>query len=456
MYKSRIVSVGLAIVMVTVAALPASAQQAARSAFWQVLNDTTLNRLMDQALRGNLELLAAGARVEEASATRTQAALDLVPTTAATAGYTRRRLSSASFPGAGSASLPDQDLWDSGLNLSWEPDLFGRLRGGLRARNALLGSAGEDVRAAQVSVAAEVARTYFDLRGGQRQLMFARRNAENQRRTLELTQKRLDAGRGTAFDTERARAQLSLTLAAIPSLEARIAAMHYRIAVLIGRTPQEMAVELATDAALPELPDSVPAVNTADVIRARPDVLSAQGQVAAGRALVSTARADYLPRLNLSAAAGYTANALDRFGKEASLNYTFGPVISWPAFDLGRVRARVDEAQAQELEARARYQQTVLIAQEQLEGASVRYRTSRARLALLREAAEASERAAGLARLRYEGGVADFLQVLDAERTLLAAQDQLAQAETQAAEAYVALYQARGASWPATAGSAQR
>jgi NodT family efflux transporter outer membrane factor (OMF) lipoprotein len=304
------------------------------------------------------------------------------------------------------------------------------------------------VRDARVELAAAVARTYLDLRGAQNQLAVARRNADNQRRTLQLTKTRLDAGRGTAFDTERAQAQLSFTLAAIPTLEAHIAEAQYRIAVLVGRSPQELAAELAADAALPELPENVPPMAAAEAIRTRPDVRSAADRVAASRALVSSARADFLPRLNLVAGAGYAANAFDTFGNSGTFNYTFGPVISWPAFDVGRVKARVDQARAEELEANARYEQVALRAAEELEATTVRYRTARTRLDHLREAAAASERAAALATLRYEGGIADFLQVLDAERTLLAAQDQLAQAQTQAADAYVALFRARGASWP--------
>jgi outer membrane protein, multidrug efflux system len=342
---------------------------ASAGAFWNVLNDTTLNRLMEQALRGNLELRAAGARVDGAGAARLQAALELTPSVNASAGYTRRRLSNATFPGAGGGTLPDQDLWDSGLNISWEPDIFGRLRSGLRAQNALLGAAGDNVRATQVIVAATLARTYFDLRGTQGQLAVARRNAENQRRTLELTERRLEAGRGTAFDTERARAQLSFTLAAIPALEARVAETQFRIAVLLGRPPHELAAELAAAGSLPALPDSIPAVDAAAAVRMRPDVRSAEGTVAASRALVSSARADYLPRLRFVAGAGYTASTFDAFGRSGTFNYTVGPVISWPALDIGRVKARVDEAQAQELEASARYDQAVLRAREEIEGA---------------------------------------------------------------------------------------
>ncbi|MGH7470245.1 MAG: TolC family protein [Longimicrobiales bacterium] len=460
----RTLSLLVAIGMVTIAS-PGAAQQAvqpappatplpsttvvdlSKQAFWEVFSDTTLNRLMAEALGGSRELRAAAARRDGAGAAHMQAALNLVPAVTANAGYTRRRLSSATFP-MGGATLPDQGLWDSALAASWEVDLFGRLRGGVRAQNALLGSASEDVREAQVALTADMARTYLDLRGAQEQMAVARRNADNQRRTLELTQARLDAGRGTAFDTERARAQLSLTQAVIPALEARIAAAQYRIAVLAGREPQSVAAELGTALSLPVLPDSVRSISAEEVIRTRPDVSSAESRLAASRAVVSAARADYLPRLSLVAGAGYTASAVDRFGNDGTFNYVVGPVISWPAFDMGRVKARADEAQAQELEARARFEHAVLLAREQLATTTVRYRAARARLGLLREAAAASERAADLARLRYEGGVADFLQVLDAERTVLAAQDQLAQARTEAVEAYVALARARGASWP--------
>jgi multidrug efflux system outer membrane protein len=344
--------------------------------------------------------------------------------------------------------LPDQDLYSSGLSLAWELDFFGRLRGGLRARDELVGSADEDVRSARVALTGQVARGYFELRGAQGQLEVARRNAANQTRTLEVTRTRLDAGRGTELDTERAHAQLAFTQAAIPLLEARVASAQYRIATLVGRPTQDVAEQLAVQGALPELPETVPAADMEEVLRTRPDVVSARGVAAASRAMVSSARADFLPRVSLAADAGYTARSVDAFGNRGTFNYRFGPVVSWAALDLGRVKARVDQAEAVELEANARFQLTELRAREELEGAEVWYRSARSRLKYLREAAAASERAARLAALRYEGGIGDFLQVLDAERTLLAAQDQLAQAETQAAEAYVSLFEARGVDWP--------
>lgn len=415
--------------------------------FWEVLGDTTLDRLIGGALRTNPQLRAASARVDAAGASRLQSALDMAPRLTASAGYTRRRLASSTFPGTGAVALPDQDLWESGLNATWDLDVFGRLRGGLRARNDLLGAAGEDVRDARIEVAAAVAQSYFDVRGAQDRLAVAQRNADNQRHTLELTQQRLEAGRGTELDTERARAQLSSTLAAIPTLEADLAAARNRLGTLTGQPAAELAERLSTPSEPPVLPDSVPPVDPQDVLRNRPDVAGAQRRVEATRALASSARADYLPRLSLSASAGYTASTVDAFGNEGTFNYAVGPVISWAAFDLGHVKARVDEAQAQQREASAQYEQAVRVAREELESATVRYRSARTRLDYLRDAADASERAATLARMRYEGGIADFLQVLDAERTLLAAQDQLAAGRIAAADAYVALYRARGASW---------
>ncbi|HEU5040998.1 MAG TPA: TolC family protein, partial [Gemmatimonadales bacterium] len=362
--------------------------------------------------------------------------------------YTRQRLAGATFPGLG--TFPDQDLWDVGAVAYWEIDVFGRLRRNLQGQTALVGSAQEDFRFVEILFTSELAGAYFDLRGAQEQLAVARRNAENQRRSLEVTQQRLDAGRGTAFDTERARAQLSSTLAAIPSLEARVASAQYRIGVLVGRPPAVMAGELESEGFIPP-PPLVGAVASPDsLVRLRPDVAAAERRLAAETAFVGAATAEYLPRLTVSGQAGYTAPDLDAIGNTGTSRYSVGPVISWPALNLGRVKARADAAKAREAEARARYEQAVLSALRDVETSLVTYRKSRSRLDQLGQAAEASERAAELARLRFEGGVADFLQVLDAERTQLDAQDQLARGRTETVSAYVDLYRALGGTWPLT------
>jgi len=411
--------------------------------YWRELGDTTLNRLLDQALRGNLDVEVAAARIRGARAAKLEATLDFAPTITAVGGYTRQRLARATFP-IGGGSFPDQDVWDAGFDAFWELDLFGRVRRGAQARGALVGAAEEDLRDVRVSLAAELARVYFELRGAQEQLAVAQRNGENQRRTLELTRERLDAGRGTAFDTERAQAQLSVTLASIPPLEARVASAQYRLGVLLARPPAEVAAELDSIAPLPSLPASVAVAEPDSLIRRRPDVAAAERRVAAEHAFVGAAKADYLPRLNLGGSAGFTSADLGDLGGDGTFRYAVGPVITWPALNLGRVKARVDLARSLEAEARADYNQTVLRALEEVETSLVRYRTSLGRVERIREAAAASARAADLARLRFTGGVADFLQVLDAERTQLETEDQVAQARTEASTSYAALYKALG------------
>jgi NodT family efflux transporter outer membrane factor (OMF) lipoprotein len=431
-----------------VVAAPAYGDTAiAQEAIWRELGDTTLIRLINEAVRANLDIRAAEARVRGARAARTEVALDLAPTVTFGGGYTRQRLSSATFP-IGSGTFPDQDIWDGGFDASWELDLFGRVRRNVQAQGAFVGVTREDLRDIQVSLTAELARSYFDLRGAQEQLSVARRNGQNQRRTLEVTRQRLEAGRGTAFDTERAQAQLSFTLASIPVLEARVAQAQYQIGVLVGRPPAAVAGELAAAATLPEFP-SVGALGRPDsVILRRPDVAAAERQLAVERALVGAAKADYLPRLSLGGSAGYSASTFNSLGDRGTFRYAVGPIISWPALNLGRVKARVDQSRAREEEAKAQYEQTVLRALQEVETALARYRTSRTSVERIQDAASASERAAELARVRFSGGVADFLQVLDAERTQLEAQDQLARGRTEAATAYAALYKALGGTLP--------
>ena len=414
-----------------------------QTAFWRSLGDTTLDRLMTEVVQANLDVKSAAARVRGARAARTEAALDFVPTVTVAGSYTRQRLSSAAFP-IGAGSFPDQDIWDGGFDASWELDLFGRIRRSVQGQSALVGAATEDLRDVRVTLSAELARNYFELRGAQERLAVARRNGDNQRRTLQVTQQRLDAGRGTAFDTERARTQLGFTLASIPDLEAQVASAQYQIGVLVGRPPAQLATELAEYVAIPALPADVALDRPDSLIRRRPDVSAAERQVAAERAFVGAAKADYLPRVTVGGSAGYSAADFGGLGDEGTLRYAVGPIISWPALNLGRVKARVDASQARAAEAEAQYSQTVLRALQDVETSLSRYRTSRTRVDRIGDAADASARAANLARLRFEGGASDFLEVLDAERTQLDAEDQLAQAHTDAATSYAALFKALG------------
>ena len=415
--------------------------------FASQLGDSVLDALIAEARRTNLDLRVAEERIEAARAMRRLASLELLPTVSAIGSVTRQQQSLALTPGL-SRQLPQQEVWDVGFDASWEVDLFGRLSDNVRAQQAFLSSAEYSLDDVELSVYAELARTYFELRGAQRELSVALKTAENQRRIVKITTERLAAGRGTAFDTERAKAALSLTLAATPALESRIALHRQRIAVLLGRSPSSIPARVLSDGPLPQLPDTLDFGAPELTIRRRPDVKAAERRLEGEIMLVGAARADYFPRVTLAARAGYVANSLDAISASGNSRLLMGPLVTLPLLDLGRVRQRVDVARAGRGVAEAEYRATVVRALSESNAALITYDRARARLAILADAVASSERAADLAQQRFEAGLTDFLQVLDAQRTLLEAENQLAQGHTTAATALVAAYKAVGGTGP--------
>ena len=248
--------------------------------FWKEIGDSTLAHLIEEALRTSVDVDAAEARVTGARAARRVSSFDLGPRITAVGSAQRQRASMAQVPGL-TRQLPQQDLYDVGFDASWELDVFGRVNRTVSAYSTLAASAEHSLKDVQVTLAAEVARTYFELRGAEQQLAVARRNAENQRRTVSLTQDRLTAGRGTAFDTERAKSVLQLTLAAIPTIESQIAADRNRIATLVGRAANTLPPDWLGAGTLPDLPDTVRIGSPQQLVRRRPDVLGAERQLAA-------------------------------------------------------------------------------------------------------------------------------------------------------------------------------
>ena len=415
--------------------------------FWHTLDDSVLTALIEEALRANTDVRVASSRLTSARAARRLAAFDLAPTITASGSSLRQQASMAQLQGF-ARQLPPEQLWDVGFDAAWEIDIYGRLGRNVRAQSAFAESAEQGLHDTQVSVAAELARTYFELRGAQQQLDVAQRNADNQRRTLSLTEDRLAGGRGTAFDTERARSILYLTLATMPSLEAQIAADRNRIALLLGRTLDVLPHALLAAGTLPRLPDTLDIGTPSNLVRRRPDVRQAERALAARELLVGAAKADYLPRISLGARLGYTATSFDSLSRTGTSRLLVGPFVTFPLFDVGRVRQRVDIAQAAADEARAEHDATVLRAVEETQVALVNYDRAHARLAVLEDAVRSSQRASALAQQRFEAGLTDLLQVLDAERTLLDAENELALGHTAAATALVAVYKAIGGTWP--------
>jgi len=415
-----------------------------QGSFWTHFSDPTLDRLIDQALAANHDLRIALGHLMEARAQRHEAQFDLAPTVTASGGYTKQRFPAVDSP---TGEPLTQRFYDAGFDAFWELDFFGGVRRNIEARSAQVQGAEAGLRDAQVSVTAEVARTYFELRGEQARFAVAWRNVENQRATLQLTQARLEAGRSTELDTARAQAQLSATLSTLGPLEAAIARSMHRLGVLTGRQPDALRELLTPTRELPELPQLTAVGDPAALLRRRPDVRVAERELAASTALVGVAIADLFPKVTFTGNFSYAAAETGQLGSSASRGYTIAPGITWAAFDLGRVRAEVAGSRAHADVALAGYEQTVLRALEETENALITHARTRDSLTDAAAAAAASQTAAHIARTRYEGGMVDFLDVLDAERTQLADEDRLAQSRTDAATSLVAVYKALGGGW---------
>jgi NodT family efflux transporter outer membrane factor (OMF) lipoprotein len=412
--------------------------------WWRGFNDEKLNRLVVLAIAGNHDLRIATARLREARALRSEVELDRYPTVTSEGSYTRNRLSEVLAPDIRDR---DRNFYSVGFDAAWELDFFGRVQRSIEAATATVEAQAAARRDVTVSLLSEIARNYLELRGAQNQLAVAHRNAENQRETLILTVRLLEAGRGTELDTSRAQAQLNATLATIPPLETTIKRAIYRLGVLVGSQPPALEPELSEAAPVPRIPEIVTLGQPEDLLRRRPDIRVAERNLAATTAAIGIVVADLFPRVTFIGSVAFEAGSLSNFGSRGSDSFSFGPRISWAAFDLGRVRARIRQADARAEAALAQYEQRVLIALEETEDALVDFGRQQAQRDYLRESALASETATTLARLRYQYGVSDFLTVLDAERTLLQAQDQLAQSETTTATALVAVYKALGGGW---------
>lgn len=411
--------------------------------FWKAFDDPQLTALIEEALEANHDIRIALARLREARALRGEARLDFAPTVTEQAAHVESRASERSVP-AGSGFARDQDYYETSFDAWWELDFFGRVRRGVEAASAEVQAAEADVYSKQVSITAEVARNYFELRGAQARLEVAQRNAQNQQESVRLTTARLEAGRGTQLDVSRAQAQLSATLGSIPDLEAQITSATLRLAVLAGREPQSLMTQLAAHEDLPALPRTVNIGTPEMLLRRRPDIVAAERQLAASTARIGVAVADLFPRITFVGRWGFDAVDSSDLGNSASETYAFGPSIQWAAFDLGRVRQRIKQREAAADAALARYEQAVLRALEETDASLTSYAKALVKQEHLRASAEASLQAASLARVRFENGATDFLTVLDAERSALQAEDALAQSRTQTATALLAMYKALG------------
>src|SRR5271170_1899863 len=417
--------------------------QAPEALWWQEFGDAELDSLVHRALAANLDLRSAYDRVKAARAVFVERKLDYAPHVQLDAAYTHF---DEQQPGFGPARVNIQSA-SLGFDAAWEIDLFGRVRRSVEAARADLGAESANYRDAEVTVAAEVARNYFELRGAQKRLVVARENLDTERQTLELTQLLDETGRGSELDVQRSRARLKATEATIPPLEAAEKQADYRLAVLLGQRPGALDEELHP-AAVATYAKALPIGDPSELLRRRPDVRAAERELAAATARVGVATADLFPRVNVTGFVGFLSGDVGRlFDTTAGNNaraWSITPAVSWAAFDIGSVRARLHASEAQSDAAAANYEKVVLTALEDTENSFVAYSAGQAQLHSLTEQAQASQRAAELADTQYREGVADFLVLLDAQRTQLDAEDSVAQAQTAVNVSVVAIYKALG------------
>jgi multidrug efflux system outer membrane protein len=423
-----------------------SATGYAEAEWWMQFEDETLNQLVTRALSSNIDLRIALARVAEARALFTDQRLDQLPRVGVAGGSVQSRQQQ---PGSGEARV-ETETYQLGFDAAWEVDLFGRVRRGVEAAGAEADAARADLRDVQVTVAAEVARNYFELRGAQARLDVARRNLETQRDTVRITQARFDVGGADPIAILSAKARLSATEATIPTLITAERQAAHRLAVLVGERPGALDDLLAPRAVrTAPFAKALPIGEAGDLLRRRPDIQAAERRLAAQTARVGVATADLFPRVRVTGFLGFLAGDLSSLGEGASNAWSVAPSITWPGLDLGGARARLRAQEARSEASLALYDQAVLRALEDVENALVSYGQRQAQLRSLSDQAAASRRAAELARVRYKEGGLDFLVLLDAERTLLAAEDAVSVAETGVNTDVAAVYKALGGGWPA-------
>ena len=410
--------------------------------WWQQFEDPILNQLVSTSLQGNRELRVAFDRLRAARAFRDDVSNDAMPVITSRVSSD---LAKGQIPGQ-TTDRVNSERYDLGLDMAWEVDLFGRIQRNLEAADAETQVAAADLYQLQVTMIAELVDAYGQLRGAQLREKIALANLQNQQESSKITVSLRDAGVGDQLDVVRADARLASVEASVPQLQEVQIRQRNRIATLLGQRPDKLTVDLSP-ASLPAIAKALPIGDPGQLLQRRPDIQSAERKLAAATARIGVAKADLFPRVSLSGFLGFTAGRGSQIGSSAANAWALGPSITWAAFDLGSVRARLRAADANADGALATYEQQVLLALEESENAFSDYGKRQQRLISLIRQSESSRAAADLAQIRYREGTVDFLVLLDAQRERLAAEDSQAQAEVDLYRGIVAIYKALGGGW---------
>lgn len=417
--------------------------------WWRQFQDPQLDSLISRALRANLDLKQAEARIREARAALGVAGGFLLPEVDLLARHQRSSSGAGSAAGSGTTFSAGgfRDFFQVGLDASWELDLFGGRRRAVEAAGAELRAAVEDRRDVWVSLTGEVGANYIILRGLQEQLRIAKDNLKVQERTAAIVRKRYEAGFVSGLDVANAQAQVATTAAQIPVLETAIQQTIYNLGVLLGQEPAALKDELLAVKAIPPVPPQVPIGLPAELLRRRPDIRRAEAQIQAATARVGVAVAELFPKFFLTGSFGLAGDELKKLGRLNNNYWSFGPSISWPLFAGGRLRWQVKLQEAVAEQVRLQYEKTVLNALKEAENALVAYQKEQEHRQALAEAVKNNRRALELAMQQYISGRTDFLNVLNAERSLYATEEALTLSTRTVSTNLIALYKALGGSW---------
>jgi len=415
------------------------------ASWWTRFNDPELSGLIERAAAGNLDLKKARARVRQARASRGVAWAGLFPVLDATGSATRS--STSNNAGIGTTG----NLYALGIDASWELDVFGGVRRSVEATDADLRAAQEDLRDVLVSLLAETAMNYLEVRTYQDRLAVAETNLSSQDETYRLTQWRYQAGLSDELAVQQARYNLENTRSQIPTLHTGIEGAKNRLAVLLGETPGKVHAELEAPRSIPATPSEVAVGAPADILRQRPDVRRAERQLAAQTARIGVATADLYPKFTLSGAIGLQSLSTGNLLSSGSGIASGGPGVTWRIFDAGSIRKNIEIQSALQEQYLSAYETTVLTALEEAENAFTAYAEEQRRRQALNEATRAAHQAAELAQYKYQAGLTDFSNVLDAQRSLLNFQEALTQSSGKVTANLVKLYKALGGGWESLA-----
>jgi NodT family efflux transporter outer membrane factor (OMF) lipoprotein len=441
--------------------------------WWSAFKDPILSSLVETAIRANLDVRLAEARICQARAARWVAGAPFWPQVDATILYDRSHspaaavttagggiaVSGSSGPSGGGSSgggssgssggvPPFRELFQAGLDASWELDVFGGTRRNMEAAGADLQAAVEDRRDVLVTLVGDVGTNYINLRGFQRQINIARENLEAQKHTADITQKRHDAGFVGGLDVANAKAQVATTESTIPLFESSARAAIYNLGVLLGREPAALEKDLAKTAPIPPTPPAIPVGLPSELLRRRPDIRRAEAQIHAATARIGVATADLFPRFFLTGSFGVTTGDINKLGSLANNKFwSFGPSVTWPIFAGGRIYWNIKIQDALQEQALLTYEKTVLTALKDVETALVAYAKQQETRKSLSVAVVENRKAVDLATQLYLAGKSDFLNVLIAQRSLFTTQDALAQSIRTVDTNLIALYKALGGGW---------